>query len=330
MTDKVFGDLEVFGVITVGSNTGSSSGNAYTLPYVKGASSTFLGIAPAPSATGLTGNMVQWLDGTQAPFNYVTNSQLSALTNSTSAATLSAANQFTLAHLQAVNIGISGQNGIQVQQLSGNNFIISLYIALTASMSVSPNSLEIGQSITACSLNWSYNKSIVSQSINNGIGALSSLLRTHNFTTSTPISSNLSFIVTGNDGTQNASSTATINFFKRRFWGTIPAAQGDLPTNSQILASSSEFSSNRSKSITYDCSTPSGGNYFFYTYPVVYGLSSVTVSNLSFADWFVPPNVQSTTPATITVTNQYGYNESYYIYRVWNVQNGASIPVVFG
>jgi hypothetical protein len=331
MSDKIFGDLEIFGVVTVGSRTDGVSG-AYTLPFKKGDNGTILGIAPAPSSTGLSGTMPQWLSPTSAPFNLVTASTLNTLVNSTSAATLCAANTFTLDHISDITVGISGQNGIQVASLGHNQFIISLYTPLSASLSVSPNTLEIGQSITACALNWSYNKSVVSQSLDNGIGSLPILQRAYNFTTVTPITTNRSFTVTGNDGTQNANSTATIGFYKRRFWGTIPAVSGGLPSNAQILAASSELSSGRGKSITFDCSTPSGGNFFWYCFPTSYGLSSVTVNNLSFTDWYSPstPGVGSVSPATITVTNAYGHAETYYIYRVFNVQFGSSIPVVFG
>jgi hypothetical protein len=255
-----------------------------------------------------------------------------SLTNSTSSATLCAANEFTLLHLSDVAVGITGANGIQVTQLSGNNFIISLYTPLSASLSVSPNTLEVGQSITACSLNWSYNKNIISQSLDNGIGSLPSLQRTYSFTSVTPITSNRSFTVTGYDGTQNANSTATISFYKKRYWGTIPSSQNSLPTNAQLLAGNNELSSGRSKSITYNCSVPSGGNYFYYAYPAVYGQANVTVNGFPFSDWFNPtnPSTGTVTPSTVSVTGQYGHIENYLVYRVFNVQNGASIPVVYG
>lgn len=291
MSDKVLGDLEIFGVVTIGSRTDGTSG-VYTLPFDKGADGTVLGVAPAPSSTGLSGTMVQWIKAPQ----------------------------------------LVGGNGIEVIQTTGNQLIISLYVPLSASLSVSPNSFEIGQSITACNLSWSYNKDVVSQSLNNGIGSLPPLQRSYVYTTIVPITSNRSFTLTGNDGTNNASSTANINFNKRRYWGTIPASQNTFPTNAQILAGSSEFASNRNKSITYNCSTPVGGNYFYYCYPTSYGLSNVTVNGFPFSDWFDPNNLSEgmVLPTTIPVTSQYGYIENYYIYRVFNVQNGASIPVVYG
>jgi hypothetical protein len=331
MSDKIYGDLEVFGVVTIGSRTDGISGE-YTLPYKKGNNGSILGIAPAPSSTSLSGTMVQWLDPSSDILNLVTGDSLNSLVNSTSAATLCAANLFTLEHLDDVSVGISGQSGIEVAVVGNNQFIISLYTALSASLSVSPNTLEFGQSITACALNWSYNKSVVSQSIDNGIGTLGIAVRNYNFTTITPITTNRSFTVTGNDGTQNANSTATVSFYKRRYWGTIPASQNTLPTNAQLLAGSSEFSTGRGKSITYNCSTPSGGRYFYYSYPSSYGVSNVTVNGFPFSDWFDPnnPPIGTVTPSTISVTGQYGHIENYLVYRVYNPQNGASIPVVYG
>jgi len=95
MADKIFGDLDIFGVITVGSRTDGISG-AYTLPFQKGDNGTILGIAQAPSSTGLSGTMPQWLLPTDAPFNLVNVNTLNTLVSSTSAATLYAANQFAL------------------------------------------------------------------------------------------------------------------------------------------------------------------------------------------------------------------------------------------
>jgi hypothetical protein len=330
MADKIFGDLDVFGVITVGSRTDGTSGE-YTLPFNKGNNGSILGVAPAPSSTGLSGTMVQWLNPTASPLNLVTGDTLNSLVNSTSAATLCAANLFTLEHLGDVSVGITGQNGIQVAVVGNNQFIISLYTALSASLSVSPNTLEIGQSITACSLNWSYNKAVVSQSLDNGIGSLPIGQRAYSFTTPTPITSNRSFTVIGNDGTQNANSTATISFYKRRYWGTIPSSQNTLPTNAQLLTGSSELATGRGKSITYNCSTPVGGNFFYYAYPASYGNSNVTVNGFPFSDWFNPSNppIGTVTPSTVSVTGQYGHVENYLVYRVYNPQNGASIPVVY-
>lgn len=354
MSTPIYGDLNIYGVVTIGSRTeNTSSGESYTLPYNKGSNLSVLAIAQAPSSTGLSGSIVQWVDLTSSPFNLVTSSAMSA---AISAAISSAISSISGINVEISGVGgvvvteigvnsflisggstqppvaITGQNGIQVNQVATNQFVISLYTALTASLAVAPNSLEVGQSITAASLTWSYNKaSVVSQSIDNGIGSLSVGLRAYNYTTSQSITANKTFTLTGNDGTQNATSSATISFSTKRYWGTIPSISGGLPSNSQILAASQELSTSRNKSITFNCATPSGGNYFWYAYPTAYGLASVTVNNFSFAAWYDPlnPGTASVSPATITVTNPYGHSENYYIYRVFNAQNGSSIPVVF-
>lgn len=315
MATPIHGDLNIYGVVTVGSRTENiSSGEAYTLPYNKGANLSVLAITQAPTSTGLTGTMVQWVDPTASPLNLVTSFTLSAAINA------------------IPPVGITGQSGITVIQVSANQFIISLYVPLTASLSSIPSSLEVGQSITAATLNWSYNKpAVVSQSIDNGIGSLAIGLRTYNYTTSTPITSNKTFTLTGNDGVQNANSSATITFSKKRYWGTSPSISAGLPGNAQILAGNQELSSTRVKTITFDCSTPSGGNFFWYTYPTAFGLANVTINNLTFASWFDPATSgsPSVSPATISVTNPYGHVENYYMYRVFNVQNGSNIPVSF-
>lgn len=127
MSNKIYGDLDIYGVVTVGSKTDGSSG-AYTLPFRIGNNGYILAISPAPSSTGISGSMAQWVDPTASPFNFVTNDYLNSLTNTTSSATLCAANQFTLDHINdvSVNVNISGQNGITVSEVSANQFIISL------------------------------------------------------------------------------------------------------------------------------------------------------------------------------------------------------------
>jgi hypothetical protein len=350
MANPIHGDLNIYGVVTIGARTDNmSAGEAYTLPYNKGANLSVLAISQAPSSTGLSGTMVQWVDLTDSPFNLVTSATMSAAIATAvegitaGVVSLSGAGSVTVTSIgvnsflisggsSAAPVGITGQNGIQVTNVATNQFIISLYTALTASLAVSPNSLEVGQSITAAALTWSYNKaSVVSQSLDNGIGSLSVGLRAYNYTQSQPITANKTFNLTANDGTQSAGSAATISFSKKRFWGTLPVISGGLPSNAQILAANQELSSSRNKSITYNCAVPSGGNFFWYAYPVTYGLASVTVNNFSFAAWYDPsnPGVASVSPTAISFTNAYGHTENYYMYRVFNAQNGASIPVVF-
>jgi hypothetical protein len=327
MANTNYGDLEVFGVVTVGAKSSNASAG-YTLPYDKGQNLSIMGIAPAPSATGLSGTMLQFL--TPEQLNIVDNSTLQTTVADATAATLSAANMFSISILSDISVDITGANGIQVVEVTANKFIISLYTALTASLAVSPSTAEVGQSVPTANLTWSYNKptAVVSQGIS-GYGYISPPTTTNYFAAG-PFTTTKTFTLIGFDGTQSATSNATMTFLKKRYWGTIPAS-GSIPSNSQLLAGSNELSSTRSKSVTFNCAVPSGGNYFYYAYPTAYGVASTTVNGFPFSDWYNPSNppVASTSPATISVTSAYGVIENYYLYRCYNVQNGSSIPVVF-
>ena len=273
----------------------------------------------APSA-GLNGNL-----GELALHSNVVNLQEQVdILNST---TLALSNE-----VSSLPVGITGQNGLQIQQVSPNQFIISLYIALTGNLSLSQSNNEIGSSISLVNLAWSYNKSIISQSLNNTIGTLPTTSTSYNYAPTLPITSNTTFILTASDGTNTINPSTSVSFLNKRYWGTLPTISGGLPSNSQILSSNSELSNSRSKTIVYDCSNPAGGNFFWFAYPASLGIGSVTVNNLSFTDWYNPsnPTVSNTTPALISLTNASGYTSNYYIYRVFNSQSGSSISVAYG
>jgi hypothetical protein len=216
-----------------------------------------------------------------------------------------------------LGLNITGENGIDILRPDNTQTVISLHIDLSGNLSITPSSAELGQVITSVVLNWSFNKSIVSQSINNGIGSLNAALRTY---THSPvlITNNTSYTLTANDGSSTITPNANITYYHRRYWGV--SLNASL-TESEIKLGSSELSNSKSKSITYDCS---GGRRFWFAYPSIYGYANSTVNNFSFSGW-----IGGTTPETILITNSYGYTENYYYYLVNNIQNSSSIPVTF-
>jgi len=216
-----------------------------------------------------------------------------------------------------------------VTQNGTNNFVISIYTPLTGSLAASPSTAEIGSTVSSIGLTWSYNNSVTSQSINQSIGSLPIGQRAYTY--STPTSSNITFTLTGTDGRTTVTPNASLSFLRKRYWGTIPSVPGGMPSNAQILAANSELTTSRAKTISYDCSTPVGGNHWWYAYPTSLGLSTVTINGLPFSDWYNPtnPSVSTVSPTSISLTNAYGHVESYYLYRVYNVQNGSNIQVTF-
>jgi hypothetical protein len=216
-----------------------------------------------------------------------------------------------------MGLDLIGQNGIDIIHPNGKQSIISLHVDLSGNISSSPSILEFGQVITSVVLNWSYNKSIISQSLNNGIGVLNPILTTY---THSPIliNSNTTYTLTSNDGYTTITPSANITYYHRRYWG---VSTNSSLTSTEIKLGSSDLSNSKTKNITFDCT---GGRRFWYAYPASFGYSNVTVNGFPFSGW-----IGGTYPQTISITNSYGYTENYYYYMVNNIQNGSSISTAF-
>lgn len=185
-----------------------------------------------------------------------------------------------------------------------------LYITPTVSISGGGN-YEIGSTRATTTLTWSWNKTIVSQSLNQGIGSLDTALRTYTY--ENPISSDTTFTITGTDGTTQKSASTSVKFLPSRYWGV--SAKTSL-TDEEIIALSSELSTSRVQTRTFDCSD---GKYFYFAIKTSYcnGIA-FKVGGLSFSDMLVE---------TREFTNASGHTDSYNIYRVNNIQTGSAIQV---
>lgn len=231
------------------------------------------------------------------------------------------------------NINLTSDGTIDITPIGNGEVQISLYQEISANLnvssinvsgvgSVSQNSIENGMIIDQVILDWdNYNKTPTSQSLNQGIGSLSTSVTdyTHNDT----FISNRTYTLSYTDGVTPGSSSETITFKNRRFWGST-----SLSTNlneSDIEAGYSELSTSRGKSITF---TPNG-NRIFYAYPTSYGLATVKDSNgLTFQSW-IDGGVEVTTPYTISITNDYGITQNYYVYQSYNSFGTSSITFVW-
>lgn len=185
-----------------------------------------------------------------------------------------------------------------------------LYIEPTISISGGGN-YEIGSTRATTTLSWVWNKTIVSQSLNQGIGSLDPALRTYTY--ENPISSDTIFTITGTDGTTQKSASTSVKFLPKRYWGV--SAKTSL-TDAEIIALSSELSTSRVQTRTFDCS---GGKYFYFAIKTSYcnGIA-FKVGGLSFSDMLVE---------TRQFTNASGHTDTYNIYRVNNIQTGSAIQV---
>lgn len=170
--------------------------------------------------------------------------------------------------------------------------------------------IELGNIINSVDLTWTINKNVTSQSLNQGIGSISSSLRSYSQTGLT-MTSTTTYTLTVGDGTNNVSKSTTVSFQEKRYWGVSP---NTTLNNAQILALSSEFATSRVMTKTLDAT---GGNYLYFASPVSFGVGTFTVGGL----------VTTFQQSTISFTNASGYIDNYYLYRSTNLQNGSSITV---
>lgn len=111
-------------------------------------------------------------------------------------------------------------------------------------------------------------------------------------------------------GEDTTSASSKVTFSHRRYWGASANANVDIKTLS------SELSNSKSKTVAFDCS---GGKYFYYAYPKVLGNTSWNVGGLSFTGY---------TRTEVKITNEYGLEVVYYVYRSNDIQTGSNINAV--
>lgn len=181
------------------------------------------------------------------------------------------------------------------------------------SFSNNVGTVEIGQTITAVTLAWSFNKTMTSASINQAVGSVLGL--TSKALTGLSLTTSFTWTLTASDGLNTTSASTGISFLNKRYWG---VSTNTALVDADILALSSEFASSRGKAISYNAT---GGKYPFYCYPASFGApANVTVGGLAFTDFTVTAQ---------NFTNASGHTESYNVIRFNNLQTGAAINVVW-
>lgn len=170
---------------------------------------------------------------------------------------------------------------------------------------------EIGSTVNNVNLAWTINKAIISQSINQGIGALDPSLRALNLT-GLGITTNRTYTLTVSDGSTIDNASTSVQFFNKRYWGV--SAETDLD-DAQIIALSGELATARQQTRVFDCS---GGRYFYFAFPASFGTPTFKVGGLSFTDMV---------DVTRSFTNASGFASSYQIWRVNSIQTGSAINV---
>ena len=185
-----------------------------------------------------------------------------------------------------------------------------LYITPTITSFVnSVGTVEMGSTVTAVSLSWAYNKTMVSASLTDA-GNISPAIFSYNFA-SLSVTSNKIYVLDASDGTNTANASTAINFSYKRYWGTYPSS---YISSGSILGLSQEFASTRNQSKTVD----GNGEYIFFIYPTIWGSGTFSVNGLLSTAW--NQTIQS-------FTNAQGYTALYNIYVSATIQSGTGIQI---
>ena len=184
-----------------------------------------------------------------------------------------------------------------------------LYVPLTISLSCNRSVVEKGENITSLTFNWNYNKNVVQQTFEGE--SLDKNLRTYKY--EKPVSVNKTFTLTANDGKNTVSKSTSITFRSGRYWGVSSIEEYD---SNFIKTLSKELNESRAKTFTVNCGE---GQHIFYCIPSRLGTPTFTVGG--FSGGFYKAN-------TIQFSNDFGYIESYDIWKSTNNNLGNTTVVV--
>lgn len=172
------------------------------------------------------------------------------------------------------------------------------------SFSLSVGTVEIGSVVTTVTANWSFNKPMTTASLTDATIAPTD---TSYAFTGLNLTSDKTYILGCSDGTNSVTSSKKIHFSHKRYWGT---SINTTLSDAEILALSSEFSSSKSKSVTYDCT---GGKYPYFVFLASLGNPSVTVNGLPMTDLVIVDQ---------NFTNASGHTDTFKVIRFTNLING--------
>jgi hypothetical protein len=173
--------------------------------------------------------------------------------------------------------------------------------------------VEIGSTVNTVTLSWGYNKAaVVSQSLAPTPGSLPVGDRSASLA-ALGLTSDTTFTITGNDGTQSASRTTQVLFRNKVFWGV--SATATPPGGAFIdTLGNSAFSTSRNQTRTFSASS----QYLYFAWPSGFGEPTFKVNGFPVSGWV---------KTIVTYTNSQGYASTFWIYRSEYLQNGASITV---
>lgn len=176
----------------------------------------------------------------------------------------------------------------------------------------SVGTVEIGGTVHAVNLAWSFNKAMTTVMLN-GV-AVSPPTLTAESLTGLNLTANTSYTLSASDGTDTVSATTTVSFSARRWWGASPLAA--LASSDILALGNSEFAGSFAQSKSLSATAA----YFYFAWPASFGMpNAFTVGGLASSGW-----VQ----ATVAHTNASGHTQNYYTFRSQYLQNGTDINIV--
>lgn len=176
-----------------------------------------------------------------------------------------------------------------------------LYVPLAInSFSLTPSVVEMGNTVTSVTTNWSYNKAVESQKITGPSTDLSlPISDRQRLITGLSITSSTSFTLEAFDGNNTVTRNASLQVLNGVYWGaSVPGSY-----NSTFIRglSGKELRSNRNKTFTV---TAGLNQKIYYAYPKRFG--TAIFESGGFEGGFKPL-------VTVSFTNIAGYTEDYYL-----------------
>lgn len=184
------------------------------------------------------------------------------------------------------------------------------YTAITASLSVSPSTAEVGQSVKDAKLTWSTSKETKSITLDGvSVDGKTEHTDTNTYTTN----KTWTLKATEKDREATATATATLSFRHRVYWGIGTTETGFDSAFVRALANS-ELATSKATSFTL---TPNS-EYVYYAVPQdLCSTEPIFKLDDGFDGGFEEKDV-------ITVTNSYGKAITYYVYRSTELLVGST------
>ena len=243
--------------------------NALTIPD----NARFLMYDPAIGSLNITGALLKSILGYTHPASHAATMITGLATVATSGSYADLDNKPTI---PAAATEITYSNPTYTTVAAALDQLLYVPISITAytlSGYASNVTQEIGSSysISGGGLAWTTNKTATSQTING-------TPQTSPYMPNSPVSSNQSWTLQVGDGTTTASSTRTVTFTHKRYWG---ASASSAIDDAGIIALASEFSTSRSQSRTITAS----GQYLYIAYLATAGSATFTVNGFLDTSW---------------------------------------------